>query len=89
MNESLSASKTVSPKMVKKVEFETEDNVYKVGKKNDIRRGSNNSPKPFLRVEVDKEDKISSKKVDVELDKIIKKESVELCREEEPGTSDL
>ena len=88
MNESLSASKTVSPKPEKKVEFETEDILYKAGK-NDIRKGSNNSPKPFLRVEVDKEDKISSKKVDLELDKIIEKEAVELCREEEPGTSDL
>ena len=83
INESLSASKTVSPKTVKKVEFETEDIVYNAGKKNDIRRGSNNSPKPFLRVELDKEDKIVSKKLDFELDEIIEKEAVEFCREEE------
>ena len=85
------ALKTLSPKTVKKVEFETEDVLFKAGKKNEIRRGSNNSPKPFQKVELEKDDnlKTMNKKVDFELEDITETQTVELFREDEPGTSDF
>ena len=83
--------KTLSPKTVKKVEFETEDVLFKAGKKNERRRGSNNSPKPFQKVELEKDDnlKTMNKKVDFELEDITETQTVELFREDEPGTSDF
>ena len=68
---------SASPKLVKKVEFDTDDKPHK----KTLRRNSiNYSPKPALKSTVNREK-------DIEI--IIDNNEVDLCVEQEPGTTDL